>query len=67
MTKMHPKQRQQPRQILKWSKYHWNLKNNQNTLKNSDKDQITTKLSQNAFDFLDIGGILVGLKLLFSF
>ena len=67
MTKMHPKQRQQPRQLLKWSKYHWNLKNKQNTLENSENDQNTTKLSQNTFDFLDFGGILVGFKLLCSF
>ena len=67
MTKMHPKQRQQPQKIWNWPKYHWNLKNKQYTLKTSENDQNTPKLSQNTINFLDFGGILVGFKLLCSF
>ena len=60
MTKMHPKQQQQPRKLLKWPKYHWNLKNKQYTLKTSKKDKNTPKQSQNMLDSLVFGGILVG-------
>ena len=62
MTKMHPKQRQQPQKLLKWSKYHWNVKNKQYTLKNSENAKNTPKLSQNILDSLDFGGILVSLS-----
>ena len=64
---MHPKRRQQPQKLLKWPKYHWSLKNKENTLITSKNDQNTPKLSQNTLDFLDYGGILVGFKFLLSF
>ena len=67
MIKMPPKQWQKPRELLKCSKYHWNLKNKQNTLENCENDQNNTKLSQNTIDFLDFGGVLVGFKLHCSF
>ena len=49
---------------LKWQKYRWILKNKQNTLETSKKDQNTPKLIQNTLHFLDFGRILVDFKLL---
>ena len=67
MTKTPQKRRRQPRKLLKSQKYRQNLKNRQNILETSENDQNTPKLIQNALDFLDFGGILVGLMLLYSF
>ena len=62
INKTPPKRRQNPWK-LKCPKYHWNLKNKQNTLESSENDQNTPKLSQNTLGFLDFWGILVALKL----
>ena len=61
-NKTTPKRRQIPWKI-KLPKYHWILKNKQNTLEYSENDQNTPKLSQNTLSFLDFWGILVALKL----
>ena len=54
MTKMQPKRRQQPQNLLKCTKYEWNLKNKENA----------HKTSENILDFLHFGGILVSFKFL---
>ena len=61
------KQPQYSQKILKWPKYHWNLKNKQNTIETFENDQNTPKLSQNTCNFLDFGVILGDLKLFCSF
>ena len=62
-----PKRPQYPQEHLKWPRYQWNLKNEQNILETFENDQNTLKLRQNTLDFLDIGGTLVVFKLFCSF
>ena len=63
IIKTPPKKRQQPRELLKWSKDNWNLKNKQNTLESYENYQNTPKLNQNILDSIDFEGIFVGFKL----
>ena len=67
MTKTPNKRWQQPQKLLKWQKYHWNLKNKQNTLKTFENYQNTPKLIWNTLNFQDFWIIFVGFKLLCSF
>ena len=62
MNKTPPKRWQNPWK-LKCPKYHWILKNKQNTLESSKNDQNTPKLSLNTLGFFDFVGISVALKL----
>ena len=59
MIKMTPKNGQQPRELLKWPKYNWNLKYKQNTLESSENYQNTPKLNQSILDSIDFAGILL--------
>ena len=54
-------------ETFKMDKIPLNPQNKQNALETFENDKNTPKQSQNAYDFLDFGGILAGFKLFCSF
>ena len=50
-------------ETFKMDKIPLNPQNKQNALETFENDKNTPKQSQNAYDFLDFGGILAGFKL----